>query len=88
VASTLLKLQRVSMIAEDRRTPGNHAMAMSAFGGSLSKRVTWLVDSAPASVNDLRNVLGHLLGYTIIASIMAAELAHLVLESAFIQLFD
>jgi Zn-dependent protease with chaperone function len=88
VASTLLKLQRVSLRAENELAHGDPALAMSIFGGSLRKRITWLVDAPPASENDLRNVLGHLLGYTIIASIMAAELAHLVLESAFIQLFD
>jgi hypothetical protein len=88
VASTLLKLQRVSLRAENELAHGNPALAMSIFGGSLRKRITWLVDAPPAAENDLHNVLGHLLGYTIIASIMAAELAHLVLESAFIQLFD
>jgi hypothetical protein len=88
VASTLLKLQRAALLAENDRAQGNHALAMSIFGGSLSKRVTWLVDAHPASGNDLNNVLGHLVGYTIVASIMAAELAHMVLESAFIQLLD
>ncbi len=88
VASTLLKLQRASLLADNERTQGNHALAMSIFGGSLSKRVTWLVDSPPDSNSDLNNVLGHLVGYTIVAAIMAAELAHMVLESAFIQLLD
>lgn len=88
VASTLLKLQRMLMQPEDRYAAGNHVTAMSIFGGSLTKRITWLVDSSPAPENDLINVLGHLLGYTIVASFMAAELAHMVLESAFIQLLD
>jgi Zn-dependent protease with chaperone function len=92
VASTLLKLQRVSFRADKRAenepAPADHALSMSIFGGSLNKRITWLVDAPPAAENDLRNVLGHLVGYTVVAAIMAAEFAHMVLESAFIQLID